>query len=109
MLLELGTAFAEVCNRERGLSIGPDEVLFDAPPREREIEFDLDVYDPKTQQYRRLGERSPVVRTLAREQFDDHVKRVRIYIHPQWRAQLPTRESLIPLVERSLEKINTER
>ena len=104
-LLELGTAFVEVCNRELGLAIGADEVLFDAPPTEREIEFDLDVYDPKTQQYRRLGERSPVVRTLAREQFDDHVKRVRIYIHPSWRAHLPTREALIPLVEKALLKL----
>lgn len=108
-LLQLGTAFAEVCNHELGLLIGPDDVLFDAPPTEREIEFDLDVYDPKTQQYRRLGERSPVVRTLAREQFDDHVKRVRIYIHPNWRSQLPTREALIPLVERALEQIGTDR
>jgi HD superfamily phosphohydrolase len=106
-LLELGTAFVEVCNRELGLALGPDEVLFDAPPTEREIEFDLDVYDPKTQQYRRLGERSPVVRTLAREQFDDHVKRVRIYIQPSWRSHLPSREALIPLVERALQNMKT--
>ncbi len=106
-LLELGTAFVEVCNREFGLAIGPDEILFDAPPSEREIEFYLDVYDPKTQQYRRLGERSPVVRTLAREQFDDHVKRVRIYIHPSGRDQLPALAALIPLVERALQNIDT--
>ena len=33
--------------------------------------------------YRRLGEVSPVVRTLAQEQFDDYVKRVRIFVHPR--------------------------
>jgi uncharacterized protein len=108
-LLELGTAFADVCKRELGLAMGPDEVLFDAPPKEREIEFDLDVFDLKTQTYRRLGERSPVVRTLAREQFDDHVKRVRLYIHPRWRADLPKREAIIPLVEQALGMINSDR
>jgi hypothetical protein len=33
--------------------------------------------------YRRLGDISPVVRTLAKEQFDDYVKRVRIFVHPR--------------------------
>ncbi len=71
-----------------GQQIPATEILFDAPPIEREIEFDLDVYFPKQQCYRRLGMISPVVRTLAREQFDDYVKRVRIYVHPRWRTEL---------------------
>ena len=33
--------------------------------------------------YRALGEVSPVIRTLATEQFDDYVKRVRIFAHPR--------------------------
>ena len=32
--------------------------------------------------YRTLGDVSPVVQTLARRQFDDYVKRVRIFAHP---------------------------
>lgn len=59
------------------------EVLVDAPPTEREVEFDVDVYFGKTRVFRRLGEISPVVRTLATEQFDDHVKRVRVFAHPR--------------------------
>ena len=37
--------------------------------------------------YRRLGDISPVVRTLAQEQFDDYVKRVRIFVHPRVAAE----------------------
>jgi hypothetical protein len=29
-----------------------------------------------------LGDVSPVVKTLAQQQFDDYVKRVRIFVHP---------------------------
>jgi hypothetical protein len=53
-----------------------------------EVEFDVDVYFPKQNVYRRLGEVSPVVRTLAREQFDDYVKRVRLFVHPRLVPQL---------------------
>jgi uncharacterized protein YmfQ (DUF2313 family) len=58
-------------------------VLFDAPPVEREVEFTIDVYSPKEDRYRSLVEVSPVVHTLARTQFDDYVKRVRIFAHPR--------------------------
>jgi hypothetical protein len=33
--------------------------------------------------FRDLGDVSPVVRTLAKQQFDDYVKRVRIFVHPR--------------------------
>jgi hypothetical protein len=55
----------------------------DAPPTELEVDFDIDVYFAKQRRYRRLGDISPVVRTLAREQFDDYVKRVRVFVHPR--------------------------
>ena len=62
--------------------IAPHEILFDAPPVEREVQFDIQIHFPKEDCYRALGDVSPVVRTLAREQFDDYVKRVRIFVHP---------------------------
>jgi len=71
-----------------GQTIAPHEILFDAPPVEREVEFNVDVYFKKARTYRRLGEVSPVVRALAREQFDDYVKRVRIFTHPRLAEQL---------------------
>ena len=53
------------CRRWAG-SVAPHEVLFDAPPVEREVEFNIDVYFAKEDRYRPLGEVSPVVQTLAR-------------------------------------------
>jgi HD superfamily phosphohydrolase len=66
-----------------GQSVAPHDVLVDAPPAELEVQFDIDVFFPKQNVYRRLGDVSPVVRTLAEEQFDDYVKRVRIFVHPR--------------------------
>lgn len=68
-------------------------VLLDAPPPHREVEFEVDIYFPKEDVYRPLYEVSPVVESLARKQFDDYVKRVRVFADPDWAAaiaQLPT-------------------
>ncbi len=54
-------------------------LLIDSPPVEREVELRIDVHSPKENVYRSLESISPVVRSLAREQFDDYVKRVRIF------------------------------
>ncbi len=63
--------------------VAPHEVLVDAPPAELEVDFDIDVHFAKPGIYRRLGDISPVVRTLAQEQFDNYVKRVRVFVHPR--------------------------
>jgi HD superfamily phosphohydrolase len=60
----------------------PFSVLIDAPPVEKEVEIEIDVFYPKQNCYRALDEISPVVRAMAREQFDDYTKRVRIFAHP---------------------------
>jgi hypothetical protein len=64
-------------------NIAAHELLVDAPPIELEVEFDVEVYYPKQNVYRRLVEVSPVVRSLAQEQFDNYVKRVRVFAHPR--------------------------
>jgi len=74
--------------------VAPTEILFDAPPVKLEVQFDVDIYFPKERRYRPLGEVSPVVRTLAREQFDDYVKRVRIFVHPRLLEQLAGEENI---------------
>jgi HD superfamily phosphohydrolase len=66
-----------------GENVAPHEVLVDAPPAKLEVDFDIEVYFAKQNVFRRLGDVSPVVRTLAQEQFDDYVKRVRIFVHPR--------------------------
>ncbi len=75
--------FAAVASTAVGRVIAPHEILFDAPPVTREVEFDVEIHFPKQDVYRPLGEASPVVRALAEEQFDDYVKRVRIFAHPR--------------------------
>jgi hypothetical protein len=71
-----------------------------------EVEFNVDVYFPNEGCYRTLGEISPVVSTLAREQFDDYVKRVRVYIHPQLLDELPRLGDLAPLLEETIRRMD---
>jgi HD superfamily phosphohydrolase len=82
-LVACAEQFALEASRRIGVRVAPHEVLFDAPPVKREIEFQLDVHFPKEACYRPLGEVSPVVRTLALRQFDAYVKRVRIFVRPR--------------------------
>jgi HD superfamily phosphohydrolase len=71
-----------------GSRVAPHEVLIDSPPAQLEVDFKVEVHFPKEGNYRWLGEVSPVVQTLARKQFDDYVKRVRIFLHPRVRSAL---------------------
>jgi len=81
-LVACGERLAERLSRRAGRRIAADELLIDAPPQRREVEFRVDVHFPKEAVYRPLAEFSPVVRTLATRQFDDYVKRVRLYCDP---------------------------
>jgi hypothetical protein len=78
-LAALSERFAAAASKRLGRTIAPHEILFDAPPQHREVEFDVEIFFPKENVYRPLGEVSPVVHTLATKQFDDYVKRVRIF------------------------------
>lgn len=75
-----------------GQSVAPGEVLIDAPPVGLEVQFDVDVYYPELDEYRKLGDVSPVVKTLATRQFDDFVKQVRVFVSPRvhrlWEADV---------------------
>jgi HD superfamily phosphohydrolase len=81
-LAACGDELANTMSRRLGRRVPPHHILVDAPPVGREVEFNIDVFFPKEDCYRPLGEISPVVNTLARRQFDDYVKRVRIFAHP---------------------------
>ena len=80
----------------------PDAVLIDAPPTQLEVQFDLNVYDKMTDSFTPLSERSPVVRILAEEQFDYHVKRVRIFVRSEFADACRSRRDLDELLLRSL-------
>jgi hypothetical protein len=71
-----------------GTPIASHEILIDAPPVEREVEFNVEIHFAKDDRYCRLDAVSPVVRTLAKEQFDDYVKQVRLFAHPRVAAKL---------------------
>jgi hypothetical protein len=103
-LVACAEQFAALASTALGQVVAPHEVLFDAPPVEREVELRVDVYFPKVRRYRPLAEVSPVVRTLAQEQFDDYVKRVRIFAHPRIAGRLVDLEALPKLVAEAIER-----
>ncbi len=82
-LVRCAESFSDLLSQALACEVAAHEVLFDAPPLKLEVEFEMDVHFPKENCYRRLGDISPVVKTLAREQFDDYVKRVRVFVHPR--------------------------
>ena len=94
--------FAALASTALGRIVAPHEVLFDAPPVGREVEFNIEVYFPKQHHYRTLEEVSPMIRALAREQFDDYVKRVRIFAHPRVAKDLRELSNLPGLVEQAV-------
>jgi HD superfamily phosphohydrolase len=96
--------FAHLVSEGIGRVVAPHEVLFDAPPLEREVEFDVEVHYLKEGRYRKLGDVSPVVRTLAQEQFDDYVKRVRIFAHPRVAADLRALTTLPDLLAKAIDR-----
>ena len=106
-LVACAEEFSTVLSRRLGSRVAPHEVLIDAPPVEREVEFDVEVYFPKENCYRPLGEVSPVVHTLAREQFDDYVKRVRVIVHPRLAEPLRAIDDLGALINEAIDR--TER
>jgi HD superfamily phosphohydrolase len=97
--------FAAAASSALGRVIAPHEILFDAPPVAREVEFKVDVFFPKQSVYRPLGEVSPVIHTLATQQFDDYVKRVRLFAHPRIVEDLRQLRNLPELLGEAIEKM----
>ena len=81
-LTSVGERLTAALAKATGEIILPDDVLIDAPPAKLEVQFNIDVHDQRNDQWRSLGEVSPMIHTLARKQFDDYVKQVRIFCKP---------------------------
>ncbi len=96
---------AAVFSTALGRVVAPHEVLIDAPPVEKEVEFDVPIWHRKEGRYRPLGEVSPVVMTLAREQFDDYVKRVRVFSHPRVAKDLQDLANLPELIGEAIDRV----
>jgi HD superfamily phosphohydrolase len=101
-LVLASAAFAAVAGRAIGREIAPHEILIDAPPVRREVEFHVEVYFPKEDTYRTLAEVSPAVHTLATRQFDDFVKRVRVFVHPRVARDVQSQASIPKLMDEAL-------
>ena len=86
-IVELSEKLAAHLQTTIGISVSPHDILIDAPPVKLEVQFQLDVRQ-RDGSYRSLGELSPVVHALATKQFDDIVKRVRIFVRPELRDQV---------------------
>ena len=102
-LVGVAERIAETLSNVLGKPVAAHEVLVDAPPAELEVDFDIEVFYAKESLYRRLGDVSPVVRTLAKEQFDDYVKRVRVFVHPRIISEA---RSITDLAERLADAID---
>ena len=69
------------------MAIHPADILIDAPPVKLEVDIDIDVLG-RDGTGRTLGDVSPVASALARQQFDNQVKRVRVFVREDLRAAL---------------------
>ena len=92
--LALTERLAAVVGRE----LSPMAVLIDAPPQHREVEFRVDVWFRSSHEYRPLREVSPIVDAMAKTQFDDCVKKVRIFVSPEIHNVIPSALSVDHLV-----------
>lgn len=102
-LARCSTELAQELSSRLQRPVESHHVLIDAPPRKLEVQFDVEIFDPKRNQYRRLGDVSPVVRTLAETQFDDYVKRVRVFIHPALATEARRLSDTDTLLEKAIE------
>lgn len=87
-LTSVGERLATALAKETGVEIAVDELLIDAPPAKLEVQFNIDIFESRSKTWRSLGEVSPMIHTLAKKQFDDYVKRVRVFCKPELVAPL---------------------
>ena len=103
-LVRCAENFASLASKAISQPIAPHEILLDAPPVKLEVQFQIEVYFAKENCFRPLGDISPVVKTLAQEQFDDYVKRVRLLAHPRLARRLSALSNLSELIATAVEK-----
>jgi hypothetical protein len=99
-MARVSARLAETLSARLGRPIAAATLIVDAPPAAREVEFRLQVREPAAagHAWRNLADLSPVVRSLAHEQFDNLVKRVRVFAPPDEAeaiAGCPDLESLL--------------
>lgn len=86
-LVNCSNRLADQFRSQFGWQFSDSEVLIDAPPLHREVEFKVDIYDPAIQTYSPLNEISPIVASMSKTGFDDCVKRVRVCVSEKLKAK----------------------
>ena len=94
-LIEVGNRVLAQAEMALGRTLAPTDLLIDAPPTHKEVEFKVDVFQPNEGVYRPLSSVSPVVAALAKTQFDDYVKRVRVFAEPALAKELAGRKEFV--------------
>lgn len=86
-LVGLCQRVADAISSQSGIAVAPADLLVDAPPVKLEVDINTAVLfsDGHAET---LGDVSPVAAVLARQQFDNHVKRVRVFVRPGLREAL---------------------
>ncbi len=97
-LADICTQVATEAARHLGCEVRSTDILIDAPPVHREVQFRVQIHYRKENQTRWLADVSPVVASLAREQFDDFVKRVRVFVHPGLKDRLRGWTGFLPCI-----------
>jgi len=93
--------------KETGLPIDPCDILIDAPPVKLEVDINVTVV-ARDGTVRALADVSPVADALAHQQFDDYVKRVRVFVHPRLRDPLGPLLSNDKWIERAIQTTSEE-
>lgn len=86
-LVACAERIADQLSSRTGIAIHAADVLIDAPPVKLEVDINMDVVG-RDGSIRTLGEVSPVASALAQQQFDNQVKRVRVFVRDDLREPL---------------------
>ena len=79
-LVKCSNRLAQLLSEKLDEPVYEMDILIDAPPVHREVEFKVDVYDSQSNRWQALREISPIVNAMSNTAFDDCVKRVRIFV-----------------------------
>lgn len=75
---------AAVLKDVSGKKVLPGEVIIDSPPVKLEVDINVSIIQ-RDGTVQKLANVSPVAESLAHQQFDGHVKKIRIFISPELR------------------------
>lgn len=89
-LVAAAESLAAELGRHLSIEISPIDVIIDAPPVKLEVDINMDIIG-RDGIVRRLGEVSPVAAALANRQFDDQVKKLRVFVRGDLRAAIEQR------------------